>query len=155
MDATAAFAYFFCHPDVEVVNYSSTMVDLAVAAMANNSSHHIVGLTQETYNADDDNDEVVDFHKHNDASFLVAWQSTSARIMTAHEILAPRLKKLASLYEHKPFKLIEFAAVLDQWIQKGEAENAATQRKPVGHIISALAPNNQVQLTHNKQKKHH
>ena len=154
MDATAAFAYFRSRRHVKVINYSPTMVDLAVATMANDSSQHIVGLTQENYNADDDYNEILDFQEHNDASFLV-WQSTDAPTMTSHEILAPRLKELASIYEHNPDKLIEVAAILDQLIQKGKAENAAMRQKPVGHIVSALAPNNQTQHTHTKQKKHH
>ena len=76
--------------------------------------------------------------------------------MTSHEILAPRLKELASVLEHNPEKQIEVAALLDELIQKGKAENAAMQQKPpVGHIVSALAPNNQVQHAHTKKKKHH
>ena len=66
-----------------------------------------------------------------------------------------RCIELASVYEHNPEKLIEVAALLDELIQNG-AENAAMQQKPpVGHNVSALAPNNQVQHAHTKQKKHH
>lgn len=76
MDA-AAFAYFQDHLDLEVVNYGTITVNLALAALEGNSSHAI-GLTHETYNTDD-NDEFEDdlFREHNVASFS-SRQSTGA-----------------------------------------------------------------------------
>jgi hypothetical protein len=152
MDAAAALLYFQCHLDnVKVANYDSTTVDLVVAAMEKDSSH-TVGLTQETYTADDNNEFDVGFQENNEASFS-AWQCTGSRRMTSHEMLAPRLKELVSVYEDKPEKIIEVAALLDRLIQEGKAENAAMQPKPVGHCVSALAPNDRrVQHTHTKQK---
>ena len=139
------------------------MVDAAVAAMAIDTT---IGLSQEMYHADDQNEfdfqghndasesEVLDFCGQNNASFS-AWQSNAALTMTPKEILAPRLKELASVYEHRPEKLIEVAALLDKLIQQGKAENAAMQTKPVGHFVSALAPNKRLQHTHIRQKAHH
>lgn len=151
MDAAAALSYFQCHLDkVKVANYNSTTVDSVIAAMEKDSSH-TVGLTQETYTADDNN-EFVDFQEHNEASFS-AWQCTGSRSMTSHEMFAPRLKELVSVYEDKPEKIIEVAALLDRLIQEGKAENAAMQPKPVGHCVSALAPNNRLQHTHTTQKQ--
>lgn len=158
MDIAAALVYFQDHrKKVEVVNYSLSAA--TIAAMANNSSHSI-GLTQDTFNVDDDHIEVtslevVDFQGHNDASFIW-WQETgSTSSMTAHEILAPRFKELASVYEHQTEKLVEVAALLDKLIQDGKAENAALQQKPVGHSVSAVAPNCRAQHTHHRQKHHH
>jgi hypothetical protein len=61
---------------------------------------------------------------------------------------APRLKELVRVYEDKPEKIIEVAALLDMLIQEGKKENATMQPKLVGHCVSALAPNDRVQHAH-------
>jgi hypothetical protein len=160
MDATSAFDHFDKHMDVSVMNYSVDMVDKAVAAMRGTSSVHTVGLSQEMYTTNGDDDfehdddvEVIDFDEHNELSFL-AWQSTNAVTnKNSHQILYPRLKELASVYENNPAKLREVAAILDELIQKGKAENAAMEPKPSGTMVSAVARNRNVhKKKHSKQR---
>jgi hypothetical protein len=162
MDATSVFEHFQKlreNGDVSsVMNYDTEMVNRAVAAMMETSSGHTVGLSQEMYsNADDDdeNEDVLDFDEQNERSFL-AWQSTGGSSNNnSHQILYPRLKELASVYENNPERLREVAAVLDELIQKGKAENAAMQQKPAGKMVSAVARNMNVkQHKHSKQIYH-
>ena len=89
--------------------------------------HNYAGLSQEihTYEDDDSNEEegVGDFDEHNERSFSM-WQSSRSMVdMNSHQILYPRLKELASLYENNQERLREIAIVLDEWIKKGKAEN--------------------------------
>ena len=98
MNATSTMPYFQAHIHVGVLNYSATTVNAAVTAM---EADTVGGLTQETHNGDDDLD--FDFEVNNEASLAVC-QAASAPTMTAHEVLAPRFKELASLCEHKPEK---------------------------------------------------
>jgi hypothetical protein len=150
MNATTAMAFSHANIHVRVVNYSTTTVNAAVAAMETDT---VGGLTQETYNGDDDELLDFDFHVNNDASRAV-WQEASARTMTAHEVLAPRFKELASLCEHKPEKIKEAALLFDDLIQSLKAEQASIA-KPAGRIISALAPSNHhIQHAHTRQKAH-
>jgi hypothetical protein len=102
------------------------------------------------YSAHDDvgDEDVLDFDEQNERSFW-AWQCTGASNMNSHQILYPRVKELASIYENNPERLQEVAAVLDELIQKGKAENAVTKQKPAGQIISAIPRNGNV-----KQRKH-
>ena len=135
------------------------MVNRAVAAMMETSSVHTVGLSQEMYsNADDDgeNEDVLDFDDQNEMSFL-AWQSAGGSSNNnSHQILYPRLKELASVYENNPERLREVAAVLDELIQKGKAETAAMQQKPKGKMVPAVARNMHgvKQHTHSKRSHH-
>ena len=55
---------------------------------------------------------------------------------SSHQILYPRRKELASVYENNPERLHEVAVVLGELIQKGKAENAAMQQKPAGKMVS-------------------
>jgi hypothetical protein len=163
MDASSVFDHFQNRPGIgdvsSVMNYDTEMVNRAVAHMVETSSGHSVGLTQEMYtDADDDdgeNEDVLDFDEQNETSFL-AWQSTGGSSNNnSHQILYPRLKELASVYENNPERLREVAAVLDEWIQKGKAENAAMQQKPAGKMVSAVARNMHVkQHKHSKQIHH-
>jgi hypothetical protein len=141
-----------------VMNYDTEMVNRAVAALMETSSGHTVGLSQEMYsNADDDceNEDVLDFDDQNETSFL-AWQSAGCSSKNnSHQILYPRLKELVSVYENNPERLREVAAVLDELIQKGKAENAAMQQKPEGKMISSVTRNMHVkQHKHSKQLHH-
>ena len=141
-------AYIQAHIHVGVLNYSATTVNAAVAAMETDT---VGGLTQETHNGDDDLD--FDFEVNNEAS-LAVWQAASAPTMTAHEVLAPRFKELASLCEHKPEKIKEAALLFDNFIQSLKAQQASVI-KPVGRFVSALAPSNHnVQHAHTRQKQH-
>ena len=165
MDATSAFNHFGKNMEMSVMNYSTDMVNKAVAAMRETSSVHTIGLSQEMYtNADDDfddfenadDDNVLNFEEQNERSFL-AWQSSegASSYRNSHQILFPRVKELASVYENNPEGLREVASVLDELIQKGKAKNAATQQKPSGQMVSAVARNRNVnQKKHSKQSHH-
>ena len=72
----------------------------------------------------------------------------------SHQILFPRLKELASVYDsHPPEKVQEVAAVLDELIQRGKAENAAMvqQQIPAGQLVLAVGRN--VHARQHKQAK--
>ena len=148
MNATSAMAYFHAHIPVQVLNYGAATVSTAVAAMETDT---VGGLTQETYNADDN--VAFDFDLNHDAS-LADWQAANTTTMTAHEVLAPRFKELVSLCEHKPEKVEEAALLFDAFIQSLKADQAALT-KTAGRIVSALAPSNHhVQRAHTRQKQH-
>ena len=150
MSRIDAFEHFSNRVEMKVSNYTTNMVDMAVAALIEKSSVHTVGLSQEMYSADDDggDEDVLDFDEQNERSFL-AWQCTGNSINNSHQILYPRVKELASIYENNPERLQEIAAVLDELIKKGKAENAVTKQKPAGQMISAIPRNGNV-----KQRKH-
>jgi hypothetical protein len=149
MNATSAMAYFrTAQIHVRVLNYSATTVNTAVAAMETDT---VGGLTQETYNPNNDLD--FDFEVNNKES-LAVWQAANATTMTAHEVLAPRFKELASLCERKPEKIKEAALLFDNFIQSLKAEQASGTT-PVGRVISSLAPSNHhIQHAHTRQKQH-
>jgi hypothetical protein len=151
MDAIAVSAYFtLClREKFKVANYSCFEVESALAAMAAKSIH-AVGMTQETYHADSDGHCEINFQEMNDADFS-AWEIGKARTTTAHDILAPRMKELASIYENMPHMLVPLTAVLDEHIQRGKAMNAALQPKPVGRVVSSIVPNGCVQHSHSRQ----
>ncbi len=153
MDCTAALAFFNSCLDkkFEISNYRHCEVEAALAAMAAKSIH-AVGMTQETYHGDGDgNSAVSNFQDMNDTDFST-WKVRRVGTVSAHDILAPRLKELASVYEHMPEKLLPLTIVLDEFIQRGKAINAALQpRPPVGHIVSSIVPNGCVQHAHTKQ----
>jgi hypothetical protein len=153
MNATAAMAYFHSSMNTRVLNYSPASIDSAVHAMETDT---VGGLTQETYNAEDDHDSNgIDFDAVNHASYN-AWQVAGERTMTAYEAWAPRFKELASLCEHDtPEEIMEVNSILDDLIQKKKARRHSTQTKPAGQIVSALTPTNHpVHHTHTKQKHH-
>ena len=162
MDATSIFEHFRKHQEIgdasSVTNYDTGIINRAIEAMMETSSGHTVGLSQEMYTHADDEyetEDVLDFDKQNDRSFL-AWNSNrDSTNNNSHQILYPRVKELASIYENNPEKLREVAAVLDELIQKGKAENAAMQQKPAGKMVSATARNMRVkQHKHSKQIYH-
>ena len=100
-------------------------------------------------------DNIFDFGKQTNMS-LMQWQlgEGMANKNSHQQILFPRLKELASVYNsHPPEKVQEVAAVLDELTQRGKAENAAMvqQQIPAGQLVSAVGRN--VQARQHKQAK--
>jgi hypothetical protein len=162
MDAAYVMEHIQNHQEIgevsSVMNYDTEMVQRAVAGMMETSSGHTVGLSQEMYSiadGDGENEDVLDFEDQNERSFL-AWRAAGGNSNNnSHQILYPRVKELASVYENNPERLREVAAVLDELIKKGKAENAALQHKPAGKMVSAVARNMHVkQHKHSKQSHH-
>ena len=166
MDANAAFSHWEDsvtenNKDLDIMNYPEETIDRAMdeeEEAYRSGRRNYAGLSQEihTYEDDDSIEEegVGDFDEHNERSFSM-WQSTRSMVdMNSHQILYPRLKELASLYENNQERLREIAIVLDEWIKKGKAENTRMQQIPTGQMISAMGRNKYVKQTkHQKQNR--
>lgn len=155
MDAATVQEYFLTGIETPTVkNYDKAFVARAVAKMTGTSSVHSVGLSQEIHIPGGDDGENEDFGESDDNMFdfsnqtdmsLMQWQLGKGMAnKNSHQILFPRFKELTSIYDgHPPEKIMEVAAVLDELIQKGKAENAAMvqQQIPVGQFVSAVGRN--------------
>ena len=178
MDPTAAVEYFTLQHQqainhhIKVVNYTSSQIKAAIlgsdpSGAETSSSMQAIGLTQETHNADDDNnyidnephDIILNFNEQNSTSFC-AWQSARLAGISqqkVYEIVFPRMKELINAFENDLDELLPLVEVIDQFIQEKKKRNAeAKSTPPVGRFVSCLAAGKgRRQHSHKKQKHQH